>query len=44
MVRLWRHERGGLYASDFPGGECRRMQKPTGMRYIPDSASARETG
>jgi N-acyl-D-aspartate/D-glutamate deacylase len=22
------------YASDFPGGEWRRMQKPTGMRYI----------
>jgi N-acyl-D-aspartate/D-glutamate deacylase len=21
-------------ASDFPGGEWRRMQKPTGMRYI----------
>jgi N-acyl-D-amino-acid deacylase len=22
------------YAADFPGGEWRRMQKPTGMRYI----------
>ena len=22
------------YATDFPGGEWRRMQKPTGMRYI----------
>ena len=22
------------YASDFPGGEWRRVQKPTGMRYI----------
>ena len=22
------------YAHDFPGGEWRRMQKPTGMRYI----------
>ena len=22
------------YASDFPGGEWRRMRKPTGMRYI----------
>src|SRR5678816_4806492 len=25
------------YASDFPGGEWRRIQKPTGMRYIPVS-------
>jgi hypothetical protein len=28
------HVYDGLnYTSDFPGGEWRRMQKPTGMRY-----------